>query len=172
MEFMTIDLHYYLCDDKLSKSSIPFVSREILDGIKYLHDKKIIHRDIKLENILLKLKNSEIDEIKICDFGFSLVFPENTKQMKYTNGAGTMDYLAPEMKMKIEYDEKIDIWSWGICFYALHMIKYPVKNTLEKLLNEDGWNEKSRSVVNYALNIDPRERYSARDLLKLDYYQS
>ena len=63
---------------KLSEKTAKFLFKQIIEGIEYIHSKNIVHRDIKLENILIDLKNN----IKICDFGISKIL--NDKNQKIT----------------------------------------------------------------------------------------
>ena len=110
---------------------VKFLMKRIILGIKSLHDKGIIHRDLKLGNILLKYKNN-IDkenqniyeaEVKIIDFNSSY-FPDDSEPITVI---GTLPNMAPSVinndlgeEMEKSYDEKIDIWSLGtICYEML-----------------------------------------------------
>jgi calcium-dependent protein kinase len=84
----------------------------VLGCINYCHSNKIVHRDLKPENILLE-QNKEFDQIKIIDFGNSLVFDENKK---LDEKLGTPYYIAPEVLAK-NYGSKCDIWSCGVITY-------------------------------------------------------
>src|SRR3989338_1043667 len=92
--------------------------KQIFEGVKYLHDKFIIHRDLKLSNILL----SE-NVIKICDFGFStkIDYPEQLK----CDLVGTPNYIAPEILKSQGHSFAVDIWSCGVIFYNLLYGKAP-----------------------------------------------
>ena len=122
-----------------SEEIVQYIMRQIIEGIKYLHNKKIIHRDLKLENIILHYEdeNDRINnnimkaKIKIFDFGFAkyLKKGELTKTI-----LGTPLYMDPILLLKskaipeykdYEYDEKVDIWSLGILFYRLLVGKNP-----------------------------------------------
>jgi len=105
-----------------SERSFKKIIRKLLYSIKLLHDLGIVHRDLKLENIMLQTKDENqntIGDIRIIDFGLSIDFdPETTKTNKFTNLVGTPHYLAPEI-IKQEYDENCDIWALGIVAYQL-----------------------------------------------------
>ena len=83
-------------------------------GVSYMHDKNVVHRDLKPENILLE-QNKDFDQIKIIDFGTSLIFdPSKTLDEKL----GTPYYIAPEVLNK-KYNQKCDIWSCGVITYIV-----------------------------------------------------
>ncbi len=102
---------------KLGEDDAKFYANEILSAISYLHDNNIAHCDLKFENILLCNGH-----IKLCDFGFSRKFKPN---QKFTDFMGTPDYLSPEMvslmigKNKKGFDEKIDVWAFGVIIFEL-----------------------------------------------------
>jgi serine/threonine protein kinase len=120
---------------KFSESEGKPIILGIIEGLKYLHDNNIIHRDVKLENILINHHGT----VKICDFGFAI----HKRNAPYYKIYGTASYIAPEiMKIYLNkqikegddekiiegYDEKIDIWSLGIIVYEMIMGFHPVYN--------------------------------------------
>jgi len=88
--------------------------KQVLSCINYCHANNIVHRDLKPENILLEA-NKEFDQIKIIDFGTSLVYDPNKK---LDEKLGTPYYIAPEVLNK-NYGAKCDIWSLGVISYIL-----------------------------------------------------
>ena len=87
--------------------------RQIVSAVHYLHQKNIVHRDLKAENLLF---DSEMN-IKIADFGFSNEFTSNGKLNTF---CGSPPYAAPELFQGKKYDgPKVDIWSLGVILYAL-----------------------------------------------------
>ena len=76
------------------------------DALQYCHSKKVVHRDLKPENLLLDI----IDDLKIADFGFSIIQDTPSSSGIY----GTQGYISPEMIAGEEYDEKVDLWALGI----------------------------------------------------------
>lgn len=92
---------------------------QILNALSHMHNKNIIHTDLKLENILVinnieDIKYNKDINIKICDFGTS----HHTTQ-KCNFNIGTVDYSAPECIIGLPYGKGIDIWSFGCILYEL-----------------------------------------------------
>lgn len=85
-----------------------------MEGVKYLHDLKIVHRDLKIANILYNNKG----EVKIADFG--LARQMNILNPQYTNRVVTLWYRAPELLLGAKnYTTQIDMWSVGCIFAEL-----------------------------------------------------
>ena len=88
---------------------------QILDALCEMHDKRVSHMDLKLENILY---NSETEEIKIIDFGFSLQEDSPYNLVKYV--VGTPAYMAPEHIQSEDINPyMLDVWSVGIILFKL-----------------------------------------------------
>ena len=104
---------------KISEKIAKFLFRQIILGIKHMHSKNIVHRDIKLENILIDLNNN----IKICDFGISLIL--NSLSDILYDQCGTPMYMAPEILLSNKNKQvgyigpPVDIWSAGIALYIM-----------------------------------------------------
>ena len=99
---------------KFTERDAAVLMKQVLSCINYCHQNNIVHRDLKPENILLE-QNKEFDQIKIIDFGTSLVYdPARNLDEKL----GTPYYIAPEVLNK-NYNSKCDIWSCGVISYIL-----------------------------------------------------
>ncbi|KAG8450806.1 hypothetical protein GDO86_003177 [Hymenochirus boettgeri] len=103
----------------IDEDTVRIFATELVTVLAYLHDLGIIHRDLKMENILL----DERGHLKLTDFGFSrqLSFGEHA----YTI-CGTLQYMAPEVLSGGPYNHSADWWSLGILLYALATGKFPV----------------------------------------------
>jgi len=85
-------------------------------GLNYLHKKNIAHRDLKPENILLVHKELDKFDVKIADFGFAAQF---NPKIGFDKKMGSAMYMAPELVLRKNYNEKVDIWSIGIITFIL-----------------------------------------------------
>lgn len=102
-----------------SGSGIPFLKATewmsiIANGLKAAHDKEIIHRDIKSENIMI----SPDEQIKIMDFGIAKL-KGSSGMTKTGTSLGTLAYMAPEQAQGLSADLRSDIWSLGVVFYEM-----------------------------------------------------
>lgn len=100
---------------------------EVAHGMNYIHKLKMIHRDLKIENIML----NPVYEAKIIDFGLARV--EEISQDSLTKGVGTFHYMSPEMANQEDYDIKTDVYSFGICVYYIFTGKHPEQSLRDKL---------------------------------------
>jgi hypothetical protein len=110
-----INLH-----DVIPEKKSKIICKQIASGIKHLHKLGIVHRDIKTENILVCEENGL--KIKIIDFGLSKCL---CKSEKSDECLGSLIFTAPEVINRIPYDNKIDIWSYGILIYYINSGRFP-----------------------------------------------
>ena len=106
---------------RLDEERLQNIAISVAEGLVYLHNKGIIHRDIKQENILLSNKSDDAEPV-ICDFGFSIRLKDKKTcdQM-----CGTKGYMAPEILARKPYSFPVDIWSFGVMLYGLISEKLP-----------------------------------------------
>ena len=93
------------------------ILRHILEGLKDIHTSGMVHRDLKLENVLLPSEERHT-RVKIADFGLSTSWSDSKPKLR--KRCGTPIYVAPEvLPSDCEYDNKVDVWSAGVILYML-----------------------------------------------------
>lgn len=105
------DLYKHLIkQDHFPEAKAKLLFKELLEAMKYLHEQGIVHRDIKLENIML---TSDFKP-KIIDFGIARELQEDGMKSQ----VGTPSYIAPEIIKGERYSEKVDMFSMGVALYV------------------------------------------------------
>jgi tRNA A-37 threonylcarbamoyl transferase component Bud32 len=169
----TQSLHSYLKPKpsrRLPEAEAKKIFKQIMEGLGYLHSMDIVHRDIKLENLLLDSKNN----VKIIDFGFSI---ENPKDKTLNVFCGTPSYMAPELVTKKNYyGHLIDIWAAGILLYVMLAGYFPFKDVSEKDLFRRiargqyefpaHMSEDAKNLIKKMLRLNPLERPNADEILE------
>lgn len=124
MEYMEHDLKGLMeaMKQPFSQSEVKCLMLQLLEGVKYLHDNWVLHRDLKTSNLLLNNRG----ELKICDFGLARQYGSPLKP--YTHLVVTLWYRAPELLLgSKQYSTAIDMWSLG-CIMAELLSKEPLFN--------------------------------------------
>jgi serine/threonine protein kinase/Flp pilus assembly protein TadD len=101
-------------------------TEEIAQGLKVAHDKNIIHRDIKAENIML----TRSGQLKIMDFGLAKLRSQSSLT-RAGSSLGTLSYMSPEQAQGLNADNRSDLWSLGILFFELLTGDLPFKSEHE-----------------------------------------
>jgi NIMA (never in mitosis gene a)-related kinase len=149
---------------------------QVLEGLRVLHERGIVHRDLKSANILLAAP----DLFKIGDLGISTVLQQ--RQLAKTQ-IGTPMYLAPEVWKKRPYDSKCDIWSLGVLLYEMATFSYPyiarnARDLRVKVCTAEVPNLKGRystelsTIIHRMLTQNPVLRPSVTELLAMPSVQS
>ena len=124
------DLEYFqkklIKKSSLSETLLAYITKQILDGLLYVHQSKIIHMDIKQQNILI----DENLNVKLADFSVSFSYEQFKENDKITLPlSGTSLYMSPEvlLKSQIDYEDcsKIDMFSLGVVLFNLAFEKFP-----------------------------------------------
>lgn len=161
---------------KLNETTAKFIFRQIMEALQYIHSQGVIHRDIKLDNILIDLNNT----IKICDFGVSRsVVPGDIMH----DQCGTPAYIAPEILRNQGYEGfGVDVWSAGVVLYAMLSGTVPFKATnmtdLHRIIlsgNYAAIKDISQEAVDLLKNIletDPRKRLTVEGILQHEWLKS
>lgn len=118
-------IHDYKSKNKLIENDVLInYSKQLIEGLCYLHDNKIIHRDIKPENVFV-LENGI--KLKYGDLGISRLSSSFNNMTKIV---GSPNYMSPEIVLEKEYDCKSDIWSLGCVFYELIVLRKLFEGTV------------------------------------------
>ncbi|XP_029065573.1 serine/threonine-protein kinase Nek5-like isoform X3 [Monodon monoceros] len=147
-------------------------------GLKHIHDRKILHRDIKTQNIFLS-KNGMV--AKLGDFGIARVL-NNTMELARTC-VGTPYYLSPEICQNKPYNNKTDIWSLGCVLYELCTLTHPFEgNNLHQLVLKicqarvppisPRFSHDLQSLISQLFEVSPRARPSISSILKRPFLEN
>uniref|UniRef100_A0A3Q2QQ59 non-specific serine/threonine protein kinase n=1 Tax=Fundulus heteroclitus TaxID=8078 RepID=A0A3Q2QQ59_FUNHE len=162
----------------LDRSRLWRLFREILDGLAYIHEQGMIHRDLKPVNIFLDSQ----DHVKIGDFGLATDHPSLTTALGFaslplgnmTGMVGTALYVSPEVQgnTKATYNQKVDLFSLGIILFEMSYRPFAtgaerisVLSQLRMVRREKQF-ELNRKVIEWLLKHDPALRPTAQELLK------
>ena len=171
----------------LSETQISVIFKQILSGLSYLHSKNIMHRDLKLENILisdreyLTITGEEYLDIKIIDFGNAIIFD---KTLSNNSIVGSIYYIAPEVFLK-KYSKECDLWSAGVILYMLIVGSPPFSGDSDKKIiskiktgiydkNIKRWINSSNEVkdlISKLLVYDPKKRLTAIEALQHPWFK-
>ena len=153
---------------RLPEARVQELAGDLVAALHYLHSKRILHRDIKPQNILLNAEG----RAKLCDFGFARNLGVNTFVL--TSIKGTPLYMAPELIEEKPYDHTADLWSLGCILYELLVGQPPFSTTslfqlIKKIRYECiQWpahlSAEARSLLSGLLEKDSRRRLSWPDL--------
>ena len=114
-------LNYVRRRRRLKEDLAKCLFKQIIEALSYCHSKSILHRDIKLDNILLDANG----RVKICDFGVGKIVKKGEKM---TEQCGTPAYIAPEILRDQGYHGfAVDIWSAGVVLFAMLYGTVPFK---------------------------------------------
>ncbi|CBX97170.1 hypothetical protein IAQ61_007897 [Plenodomus lingam] len=162
---------YLLKKGALEPPKVQRIFTQLVGAVSYVHNKSCVHRDLKLENILL----DKHGDVKLVDFGFTREYEGKSNYLQ--TWCGTVCYSAPEMLKGEKYaGEKVDVWSLGIILYALLVGELPFDDddeivTKTKILKEepkypDTFPAQARELCSALLSKRPILRPTLADILQ------
>mmetsp|Transcript_7617 Transcript_7617/g.19438 ORF Transcript_7617/g.19438 Transcript_7617/m.19438 type:complete len:330 (-) Transcript_7617:127-1116(-) len=162
-----------------SEAGARYLFKQVMDAVCYMHSQGIAHRDLKLENFLIKERDAVLTEctVKLIDFGFAARFTPGAPVL--TTICGSPAYVAPEVFSGYPYGERCDVWSCGIILYYLLSRQLPfagdsfddiIQNVTRQPLSFPsqtwrGISKKAREFVDRMCCRDVARRYSAEQAL-------
>merc|ERR1719183_3255739 len=145
-------------------------------ALKYMHDKHVLHRDLKSQNLFL----TSSDRLRVGDFGISKVL-ENTAAFART-AIGTPYYLSPEICQEKPYSFASDVWALGCVLYELAALRVPfdaqnIQGLVQKITRgplpqtPPGYSQELRQLCGDLLHRDQSQRPTATDIIQRPYVQ-
>jgi fused-like protein len=149
-------------DQSLPEEEVQKIAKQLVRALHYLHHNRIIHRDMKPQNVLVGAGGA----VKLCDFGFARVM--SAKTMVLTSIKGTPLYMAPELVQEKPYTHAVDLWSLGVILYELFTGQPPFyTNNIYSLIHliikdpvtyPPGMSSQFKSFLQGLLNKTPQRR--------------
>ena len=173
--------------NQLSETQIAVIFKQVLSGLAYLHSNNIVHRDLKLENILIhekeksKTTGEDLFNIKIIDFGTARIFDKNKNPQSIV---GSSYYIAPEV-LRQKYNKECDLWSVGVILYMFIVGHAPFDGCDDEEIttniqrgvyrkNDRRWIKASKEVkdlIQKLLTYRPSQRLSAIQALNHPWFK-
>eukprot|EP00971_Amphidinium_carterae_P236096 4685457-Amphidinium_carterae.1 len=152
-----------------------FVSYQLVDGISFLHEEGVVHRDMKLENVLVASEETTLREqqvlytVKISDFGLSKCIGDGVSQARST--VGTKPYIAPEVLREGLHDFSSDLWCLGVLLHVLVSGKFPFdgetpsQQEIQRLIDAvPDVGDAVRFLLHGLLQVEPSSRLGLEEL--------
>lgn len=150
----------------------------VFSAVAYLHERGVVHRDIKAENLIFFKNSYGEDSLKLIDFGFSTILRHHLTG----SFMGTGGYIAPEIRQNKNYSTSVDSWSLGVLLYCTLSAKMPFGVSMDTLPGsiEDcqglfqlvfppkTWahvSEPCKDLISKLLELDPIKRFTAKKAL-------
>mgnify|MGYP002624211125 FL=1 len=185
MELCDETLFHILCRKKpgFSAEEIKEVLLQLNNVFKLMNNYKIAHRDIKLNNILVKYLNEEKTKYKVLLSDYGISNHLNSLASKFVTHAGTQLIMAPEILNGKNYNNKCDLWSLGIIIFQLYTKKFPYSHPVEKGILEQIESkgktvlnvikdEKLKDLLSKLLESDPQKRISWKKYFKHSFFKN
>lgn len=170
------DLFHFISNRSLSEHTVSVMAGRILHAIRYIHERRMVLRNIELEHILLS-GAGDCPDAFLSNVGLAAYFDP---RKPFTTPVGALRYSAPELIRKdrpCSYGPAVDMWAFGVCFYAMFTSAMPFPDPdespqdfysaviegrwNEELMIEKGCSPSARVLVEMLLTVDPQERLTA-----------
>eukprot|EP00930_Biecheleria_cincta_P035348 TRINITY_DN24311_c0_g1_i1.p1 TRINITY_DN24311_c0_g1~~TRINITY_DN24311_c0_g1_i1.p1 ORF type:complete len:409 (-),score=58.06 TRINITY_DN24311_c0_g1_i1:15-1241(-) len=158
-----------------AETSAKPLGKQLLHGLAYLHTLRIVHRDVKPANLLLKDRG---ETLKIGDFGSAKEIGKRERASAMLSDRGSSLYSAPELRLDLDWNERVDVWSAGLCMYFMTQAALPAflsnpdtkawvtHGELPDLQFHDQLSSAWKLLLTECLKVDPKERPPAIQLLQ------
>jgi serine/threonine protein kinase len=171
------------CNEGFKPEEIYEIMKQLNNAFKKMKENKVIHRDLKLENILVKYNDKDHNNftLKLSDYGCSRRLDSLSRNKCITN-VGTLIYTAPEILNREEYNYKIDLWSIGIIIYRLKFVVSPfngvtdlallnnINNFKKSELGSTG-NKELDDLIKILIEKEPTKRASWNEYLEHPFFK-
>ncbi|KAM9293823.1 ribosomal protein S6 kinase alpha-5 isoform 4-T4 [Gastrophryne carolinensis] len=172
-----------------SESEASYIMRKLVSAVSHMHDVGVVHRDLKPENFLFT-DESDNAEMKIIDFGFARLKPQDNQPLK--TPCFTLHYAAPELLDDSGYDESCDLWSLGVILYTMLCGQVPFQRhdkmatyvTAEDIMRKikqgdfsfegESWknvSQEAKDLIKGLLTVDPNKRIKMSTLRYNEWLQ-
>lgn len=160
LEYMSgKDLGKFFKGQSPDRRTIKKIAKQLIQSLIYIHKKKVIHRDIKLGNILI----DDDFNIKLTDFGLCAL--KRNEYDMFNSHLGTARFISPEMISGYDYNESCDVWSLGVVLFKLLTGDHPFNgSSKESIFNRI----ENKSIKWYRYNLERSEVSLLKKLLRKD----
>ncbi|KAI9301414.1 kinase-like domain-containing protein [Cunninghamella echinulata] len=172
-------------DDQVNEPLVQDLFLQLVTVVQWMHEQNVVHRDLKLENILLHYDQDGELKLKITDFGLARVI--DPQQPILTTRCGSEEYTAPEIVQGIGYDGRLtDLWALGIILFAMltgylpfasrdgssSSLFYQIMQAIVRWPKDIPISLQAKQVVQSILVRQPEKRKSLLSIQTLEWFQS